>query len=272
MLGPNPAGINQETLTTLNILQQMGSEAVLMFSVPNMPLIKEGNAIGAIIAERMNPLGGILDGDIVLVASKAVSWAEADTCLINLSQVTPGKEAQDLSTKLQGRKSPKIAQLILEEAIPGTLEYFPEGKGVAAINIAVHRRITSAGVDKIGDGTEAAMILPRDPDASARRIMEEIRQTTLKSVAVILTDSEGRPDIRGAGAIAIGCAGIDPLRISSDNSGKQAEETLVDFFANSAAIPMGQRDKGVPAVIIRGHQFTHNPDANLKSVLHNKEP
>jgi F420-0:gamma-glutamyl ligase len=58
------------------------------------------------------------------------------------------------------------------------------------------------------------------------------------------------------------------LRVTFDSTGKPAEETIVDFFANSSAVLMGQRDKGVPAVVIRGYDFKFNPDADLKTALH----
>ena len=110
-----------------------------------------------------------------------------------------------------------------------------------------------------------------DPDLSAKKISLAILEKTGIKVAVIISDSHGRADRAGAGAVALGCYGITPLRVSTiitaDGNKKHPDEILCDLLACAAAVIMGQRGRGIPVVCIRGIKFDFDTKANVKSIL-----
>lgn len=125
--------------------------------------------------------------------------------------------------------------------------------------------LTSAGVDRIDNNTIA--LIPRDPDDSARKIRQRLEKKTKKKLAVIITDSEGREDRLGAGAVALGVSGIKPVVSIQLPDGKVTEETISDMLANSASLIMGQRGKNKPIVIVRGYNFERDENARMQDYL-----
>jgi len=241
---------------------QESGEVIVSFPLPGIPEIQPGDSIASYIIAAMEKLGGVQDGDIFVVASKIISKAE--NAIIDLRSITPSEEAIELSKKTKGRKSPELCEVILQESS----DYI-----FTQVIVSKHKlgfQLTSAGVDRLDDHFVA--ILPRDPDQSARNIMDEVSGQTGKTVAVVISDSEGRPDREGAGAISIGVAGIQPLRIfeRSDETGavKKTIETISDLLAASAALQMGQRGKNTPVVCIRGFEYDFDPTALLSTILH----
>ncbi len=237
-------------------------ELIIGFPIPNIPEIKKGDNIGALIVDKMHDLGGVLPNDIYVVASKIVSKAEGR--VVDLREITPTEEALRLY-QILGRKSPEIIQLILDESQSYEVKN-------SCVIISKHRlgfSLTSAGVDALDHNT--AILLPGDPDKSAAIIRGQIENLTNKSVAIVISDSEGRPDRKGAGAISIGVSGINPLRINEvpleEGGFKKTEETIPDLLAAQAALIMGQRGKNMPVVCIRGFKFEYNPEATLRSIL-----
>ena len=89
----------------------------------------------------------------------------------------------------------------------------------------------------------------------------------LKKIAVVITDSEGREDRAGAGAVALGVSGIDSIRRTASQSGKQQEETISDMIANAASLLIGQRGKNTPAVVLRGLNIGRNTESRLQDYL-----
>jgi len=244
------------------MLRNLPKDALVSFPVPDIPEITPGVNIGSLIVERMQGLGSVENGDIFVVASKIISKSEGQ--IVDLTKITPSDEARKLHSTL-GRKTPELIQLILDNS-----RSFAVQNGII---LAKHRLgfvITSAGVDGLND--QSAIILPDDPDASAHGIMDEIQTQTQKNVAIVISDSEGRPDRQGAGAISIGVAGIDPLRVREvkleNGKTKRTEETIADLLAAQASLTMGQRGNNIPIVCIRGFSYVFNSDANLQSIIH----
>ncbi len=241
---------------------QKSQEVIVSFPLIGIPEIAINTNIGALIVESMNQLGGIQDYDIFVIASKIISKAEG--AIIDLRSIIPSATATQLSILTGGRKSPELCEVIIQES---TEQQF---SGVIVAKHKLGFQITSAGVDRLDDNLVA--ILPKDPDSSARKIMDSIISATGKSVAVVLSDSEGRPDREGAGAVSIGVAGIQPLRIferqEKNGTTKQTVETISDLLAASAALQMGQRGKNTPIVCIRGFGFNFDPSALMSSILH----
>jgi coenzyme F420-0:L-glutamate ligase/coenzyme F420-1:gamma-L-glutamate ligase len=240
-------------------------ELFVSFSLPGIPEIRPGGDIGKIIAASMDSLGGIIDLDIFVVASKIVSKSEG--AIVDLSAITPSQRAYELSAFTGGRKSPQLCEVILNESTK--LE-------VTRAIVATHKlgfQLTSAGVDRLDD--KHAVILPADPDRSARMIMDSIHGHTGKKIAIVVSDSEGRSDREGAGAISIGVAGINPLRVLErvelDGQVRKTSETVADLLAASAALQMGQRGKNTPVVCIRGFNYDYDPEASLGSIIYQSE-
>ncbi|MFF4410152.1 coenzyme F420-0:L-glutamate ligase [Streptomyces sp. NPDC001404] len=235
------------------------------FSLEPFPDIKEGasitDAITGVLADQNTSLE---HGDVLVIASKAVSVSEGR--YVALDSVTPGEEALDLSARTG--KPAEVVQLILDES---TDHFLATERGPIIARHRLGYQLTSAGVDRAG--TDGAWLLPADPDASARRLRDELTTATGVEVAVVIADSDGRADRRGSTVIAIGAAGISPLRVSEhpedDGSIKRQQETLVDLAAAAAGIILGQRGRGAPVVVLRGMSY-EAADAGVSSILHRR--
>jgi len=243
------------------ILDERNIEHYLAFAVPNIPEIKEDDDLGLIIWDRAQLFGGFIDKDIIVVASKVISKAEGR--VIDISNLEASPEAEELSKKIG--KPPQVCQIILNQSS----DYKVRGKTV----IAKHKLgyvLTSAGVDRIDDSTVA--LIPQNPDLSAAKIREKIEQLSDKELAVLVSDSEGREDRLGAGAIGLGISGMNPLRFteSMTRSGtiKKSEETLSDLLSSAANVIIGQRGKQTPVVCIRGINYEWDLNIRVLDILH----
>ncbi|WP_280316630.1 coenzyme F420-0:L-glutamate ligase [Nocardia wallacei] len=222
------------------------------------PEIRPGDNLAGAITDVLTHTGTELaDGDIVVVASKAVSIAEQR--YVDLAIVTPTPRAEELSAATG--KPVAIVQLILDNSV----DYFlATDRGPIIATHTLGYQLTSAGVDRAG--TTGAWLLPADPDASARALRDALTAATGATVAVIIADSDGRADRRGATVISLGAAGITPLRVTEHDS-KRQEETFTDLIAAAAGIILGQRGRGAPVAILRG--IAHTPsDDGVTAMLH----
>ena len=213
--------------------------------VPGMPEVSEGMAVGEEIAARAE----LQDDDAVVVSQKIASKAEGR--VRRLSSVTPGEEARRLAAALD--KEPELVELILAES----REVLRAERGLLIVETHHGFVCANAGIDSSNLPEGTVSLLPEDPDASARRIRAEIRDSTGTSPAVIVADSFGRAWRLGQVEVAIGCAGIAPLddwRGRSDAGGRELEATLIAVADQAAAAADLVRDKAsrVPAAIVRG--------------------
>jgi coenzyme F420-0:L-glutamate ligase/coenzyme F420-1:gamma-L-glutamate ligase len=217
-----------------------------VFGLPGLPEVAAGEEIGALIAARAE----LEDGDVVVVAQKIVSKAEGR--VRRLSSVSPGEEARRLAAELG--KEPELVELILAES----RAVLRAERGVLIAETHHGFVCANAGIDTSNlpqAGTVA--LLPEDPDASARRIRQEIRAAAGVSPAVVVADSFGRAWRLGQAEVAIGCAGLTPLddwRGRSDSEGRQLEATLIavaDQIASAADLARTKSGR-VPAVVVRG--------------------
>ena len=256
MVESNPNLFSEE------MLRNLPRETLISFPVPEIPEIDTGTNIGSLIVEKMEGLGGVEAGDIFVIASKIVSKSEGQ--IFDLTKITPSDEAIRLHREL-GRKTPELIQLILDNS-----RSYVVRNGIIVSKHKLGFTITSGGVDSLTDQT--AIVLPENPDSSAHSIMQEVENKVNKHIAIVISDSEGRPDRKGAGAISIGVAGIVPLRIREvtleNGKIKKTEETISDLLAAQASLIMGQRGNNIPIVCIRGFSYEFNPDANLQSIIH----
>ena len=211
-----------------------------------LPELAEGDELGAMIAASV----AIGDGDVVVVSQKAVSKAEGR--VRRLGEVRAGPRARRLAAELG--KDPRLVELVLAESARvvrarGSVLICETHGGLVCAN---------AGIDSSNiPGEDAVVLLPRDPDASARRLRAELRAACGIAPAVIVSDSFGRPWRLGQTEVAIGCAGLAPLddwRGRPDREGRELSATAVAVADQIASAADLSRDKaaGVPAAIIRG--------------------
>lgn len=223
-----------------------------IIGVPGMPEVVEGMAIGKELASRAE----LLDGDVVVISQKIVSKAEGQ--VRSLASVEPGEEARRLAAELG--KEAALVELILAES----REVLRAERGVLIAETHHGFVCANAGVDSSNlppGGTVA--LLPKDPDASSRRIRAEIAEES--TIAVVISDSFGRAWRLGQAEVAIGCAGLTPLddwRGRTDAGGRELDATLIAIADEAAAAADLVRDKasGVPASIVRGLDRYVTPD------------
>jgi len=217
---------------------------VTIAPVDGLPEIRESDDLAALIAERAE----LRDGDVIVIAQKAVSKAEGR--VVRLAEVEPSDRARELAAD----RDPRQHEVILREAARLVRTRPP-------LVIAETRHgfvCASAGVDASNaPEPETVVLLPEDPDASAARIRDRLRELAGAEVGVIVSDSFGRPWRQGTTDVAIGAAGIRPLldlKGIQDAVGYELHATVIavaDELAGAAELVMG-KTSGVPAAVIRG--------------------
>ncbi len=222
------------------------SKGVAIEPITGIAEIGDGDTVG----EMIGAAASLQDGDIVVVAQKVVSKAEG--MRRSLSDVTPSKRSVELGAALG--KDPALVELILGES-----RSIIRSERVLIVETNSGLICANAGIDSsnVGGAEGEVLLLPRDPDASARRLRAEISAASGCRPAVIIGDSFGRPWRIGQSEIAIGCAGIDPLddwRGRPDRDGRELAATVIATADQLAAAADLARDKasGSPAVRIRG--------------------
>jgi len=217
--------------------------------------IGPGDDLPAIIAEAASATGvALTDDDVVVVTQKIVSKAEGR--LVDLSTVEPSDFARDWAERWD--RDPRQVEVVLRESAA----IVRMGSGGLIISRTRHGLVcANAGVDvsNVGAG-EVAALLPEDPDASARRIRDGLRRGCGASLAVIISDSFGRPWRNGIVNVAIGSAGIESLldlRGEPDVAGRPMRATIIavaDELASAADLAGGKVDQR-PVVVVRGYDW-----------------
>ena len=231
---------------------------ISLLPVRGLPEIREGDDLAAMIVELID----LADGDVLVLAQKVVSKAEGRLIKID------GIEASAKAIELAGdERDPREVEVILREA-----KRIVRERGPLVIAETVHGFIcASAGVDHSNAPEEGTLVLlPDDPDASARRARERIRELTGRTVGVVITDSFGRPFRQGTTDVAIGVAGIPPiidLRGTTDRIGyelRASRVAIADEIAAAADLARGKAE-GVPAVVVRG--LTLEGDGTAREIV-----
>jgi coenzyme F420-0:L-glutamate ligase/coenzyme F420-1:gamma-L-glutamate ligase len=229
---------------------------VKMLPVPGMPLVKPGDDLARLIHSRLERANLTLQtGDVLVVTSKIVSKAEGR--FVDLREVTPGEEARQLAAET--RKDPRIVELVLRESQAIS-------RKAPSVLVTQHRLgfvSANAGIDQsnVDGGDDTVLLLPVDPDSSARHIRERLREETGAEVAIVISDSHGRPFRIGNVGVAIGVAGLPALvdlRGKPDLFGRILKISIqgyADMVASAAALLSGEADEGRPVTLIRGLPF-----------------
>jgi coenzyme F420-0:L-glutamate ligase/coenzyme F420-1:gamma-L-glutamate ligase len=212
-----------------------------------LPEVRSGDDLGRLVAAAARPR----NGEVVVLSQKVVSKAEGR--VRDLVEVEPGDRARELAQRLD--KDPRVIQLGLDESS----EVIRAENGVLITATLSGWICANAGIDASNlPGEDTVALLPADPDASARRIREEIRAAEGASPAVVIADSFGRPWRLGQADVAIGCAGLAPLddwRGRKDAEGRVLTATAVAVADELAATADLVRDKDstVPGAVVSGY-------------------
>jgi len=196
--------------------------------------------------ERLKP------GDVVALAQKIVSKSEGRA--VCLAEVTPSPRAEELGRATH--KDPRLAELLLGE----TREIVRQRAGLVIVEDSRGLILANAGIDasNVAADGQSVLLLPADPDASARKLREGLQLRTGVALGVLIIDSIGRAWRQGTVGTAIGVAGLPALldlRGRADMHGRLLETSelgVADEIAAAASLLMGQADERCPAVLIRG--------------------
>lgn len=205
------------------------SQHIELLPVKGIPEIRSGDDLAALIAAAIE----LRDGDVVVVTQKIVSKAED-----RLVQVDPDKGHKPIVEQESVRILRRRGDLIISQTEHGFI-------------------CANAGIDLSNVEAGWAALLPIDSDRSARRIRDALRHRFCVDVAVVVSDTFGRPWRRGVTDVAIGCAGLQPivdLKGTSDALGRELQVTevaVVDEIAAAAELVMGKAD-GIPVAVVRG--------------------
>lgn len=220
--------------------------------VPGLPEIEAGDDLGAAVAHAAASAGLGLDGCVLAISQKVVSKAEGR--VVDLESVRPRGAARELAERT-GRDA-RLCELILSES--SDVVRVDEQRGIVIVETRHGFVCANAGIDSSNSARpETVILLPEDPDASARRIRDQIHGESGSRPAVIISDSFGRAWRLGQSEVAIGCAGIEPLddwRGRSDSEGRELAATVIAVADQIAATADLARNKTsrTPAVLVQG--------------------
>ncbi|MBX5328497.1 MAG: coenzyme F420-0:L-glutamate ligase [Candidatus Bathyarchaeota archaeon] len=240
---------------------------IQIIGINGLPIIKEGDNLAKLICEAAEKQGTpIRDGDILVVTHVIASRAEGK--IVNLDDVVPSEFAKSIAAQYE--KDPAMVEVVLRES--KSIKRMGDGK---LITETKHGFVcANSGVDKSNvPGERIVALLPDDADASAERIRQEVKRLTGYDVAVIISDTHGRPLREGEINVAIGVAGIKPIR---DRRGEKdlfgyvlrvKQTAVADELCSAAELVIGQADEAVPVAIIRGYKYQKLENAKATELI-----
>lgn len=221
--------------------------------IRGLPEVEAGADLGALLVDaiRRDSLA-VEAGDVLVVTQKVVSKAEGR--LVRLADVEPSSATALWAA--EARKDPRLIELALREAV----RVVRMERGVLVTETAHGLVCANSGVDSSNVKAGFATLLPADPDASARRMRAALGAAFGVPIAVIVSDTFGRPWREGQTNVAIGVAGLRPLldlRGTTDAHGHRLQTTIIavaDELASAAELVMG-KTSGVPAALVKGARY-----------------
>ena len=244
---------NRSKLTSLQLLPLVG-----------LGEIREGDPLASFFVAAARRCGvTFADGDILAIAQKIVSKAEGR--ILDLSSVSPSAQALQLAAKRN--RDPRLVEVILRESRRIVRD------DPVLITETHHGFVcANSGVDHSNvPGEDFVTLLPLDPDSSAAHLATALRKLTGKRIAVLITDTFGRPWRLGLVNVAIGTAGLPvllDLRGKRDRNRKRLQATILavaDELAAAAGLLMGKA-AGIPAVVIRGYKYKRTADSTRRII------
>jgi len=235
---------------------------VEVFPITSLPIIKKGDDLASLIIQAAKNQGTPLEnGDVVVATHVIVSRAEG--AVIDLETIKPSKFAQIISET--ANKDPRLVEVILRSS--KSIVRMRKGKLITESKQGIV--CANAGIDQSNvPGNSVVALLPDDPDKSAQQIRKRIFEILEKDVAVIVSDTHGRPLRHGEINIAIGTSGFTPLR---DQRGENdlfgykirvKRTAIADELACAAELVIGQTNEGIPVAIIKGYDYPKSETAN----------
>ncbi|HMD39076.1 MAG TPA: coenzyme F420-0:L-glutamate ligase [Candidatus Acidoferrum sp.] len=229
-----------------------------LFVIPGLPEIRKDHNLPKLIADAARKTGIAFEqNDILVIAQKIISKSEGR--VVHLSKIKPSPESQSLAKKLDN--DPRLIELILRES-----RRIVRADRVLIVETHHGFVCANAGIDHSNvPGCDQVTLLPKNPDRSASRIAAALHKQTGKHIAVIISDTFGRPWRLGLTNVAIGAAGVPALvdlRGTRDRRKKLLRATILavaDELAAAAGLLM-QKSSGTPAVVIRGYPYRPKQD------------
>jgi coenzyme F420-0:L-glutamate ligase/coenzyme F420-1:gamma-L-glutamate ligase len=244
---------------------------VQVIAVEGLPLIRKGDNLAQLIcsaAEKQHT--PIQNGDVLVATHVAVSKAEGN--IVNLDKIIPSKKANEIAKKTG--KDPALVEVILRESknivrMRDSVLITESRQGFICAN---------SGVDRSNvEGERNVAPLPRDPDLSAKKIRQKMKKLTGCDVAVIVSDTHGRPFRMGEVNVAVGVSGLKPIR---DRRGEKdlfgyvlriKQTAIADELASAAELVIGQANEGIPVAIIRGYNYPKSDTAKATELIRSRE-
>jgi len=244
---------------------------IRVFGVKGLPIVKKGDDLAELICKtaekQRTPLK---DNDVLVVTHVVASRAEGN--VINLDEVVPSEFAKTVAKQLD--KDPALVEVILRES----KAIRRMGDGHLIVESKHGFVCANAGVDRSNvPGERIVAPLPKNPDRSAQRIRRRIKELTGKDVAVIISDTHGRAFREGEINIAVGVAGIIPIR---DRRGETdlfgyvlrvKQTAIADELASAAELVIGQAKEGIPVAVIRGYPYAKSEKATAKMLMRKRK-
>lgn len=232
-----------------------GATRLSLIPLPGIPLVKKGDNLVALIRDGVRSAGvQLTDGDVIVLAQKIVSKAQGR--VVSLDSVSASAKAVELGAKCD--KDPRLVELILQESS----EVLRVRPGVIVVAHRLGFVLANAGIDRSNvEDDNSVLLLPEDPDRTAREVRDALRQETGANLGVIINDSLGRAWRNGTIGTALGVSGVTALadlRGAPDLFGRPLQTTEVghaDEIAAAASLVMGQSDQRRPIVLIKGLSY-----------------
>ncbi len=248
----------------------MSASTITLTGLPAIPFIQPGDDLVALTLAGLHRAGLTLqDGDVLVYASKIISKAEGR--LVRLQDVAVTPQAQAIAASID--KDPRLVTLILQESA----QVLRTRPGLIIVEHRLGFVCANAGIDQSNiAGDDVALLLPLDPDASARALRAGLEQATGAQVAIVINDSHGRAWRQGTVGVAIGLAGLLPLtdrRGERDLFGREMRITVLgaaDEIAAAASLLQGGAAEALPIVHVRGAPYRMG-DGHLSDLLRDKE-
>jgi coenzyme F420-0:L-glutamate ligase/coenzyme F420-1:gamma-L-glutamate ligase len=243
---------------------------IQIIPIPIQDDIYKGNDIADLIIKTLKEKNESLqENDVVVITHKIISKAEGKTT--DLMKIVPSEASQKISSYT--RKDARLVELIISQS-----NEIVKIERAIIITETKHGFVcANAGIDtsNVGKLSNHVILLPDDPDESARKIRNVIISRTNVNVSVVISDTFGRPFRKGQVNIAIGVAGIDPIKSyigKTDMYGnilKVTEIAIADEITSAAELVMGKSSR-VPVAIVRGYDFT-SYDSSISKIIRSKK-
>jgi len=223
-------------------------------AIEGLPMIKKGDDLARLIVDAIDRSGLQLQTrDIVVICQKAISKSEGR--VVDLKQIEPSEMARQYAARWE--KDPRAVELVFRQ----TSRIVRMDRGVLIVETGPGWVCANAGIDESNSlQDDTAILLPVDPDRSAAKIRSELKRLTGAEVAVLISDTFGRPWRDGLTEVCLGISGMNPmldLRGSTDLAGRELHHTVVaiaDELVSAAGLLM-EKAAAVPAVLVRGYQY-----------------